>query len=592
MEIDMKIKRILSLVLTASVLSVFAVPAVQAEEKKLFFETFDMTKVKADKDNGVVKEIEVPDGDYTVTVTTGGKTETKANIYINGGERVRAYTLEAGQTQENEQPVVPKDGKITVQVKGENPNVTEIEVQQLADRTEKGEKPTIYIAGDSTAQTYDYKKVYPQTGWGQALADYFTDDVVIENRSMAGRSSKSYNNDGRLDRILTEMHPGDYVFIQFGINDGAENKPERYISVEDYKKLITEKYMGEVEKRGGTPVLMTASAAGWWDEENNNFMESRQDYADPTREIAKETGCAFIDINRIMTDAWNTMDKEDVISGYFVCEPLESKAYPVGTNDTTHMKPKGAKRVAGMVAEAIKTDVPELAKYLKGEEVFTDIAGHWGETFIKALADKGMVDGVGDGKFNPDGTVTRAEFLKMAMDAAEIPGHAYRDGECLDATTDDWYCYYLQGALDKGLIPYQMIDDQIILHKIEKTLVEATEDKEAVTAEVTVYEMNPAISRNCNGFNANKPITREEMAAIVMMCMGYKMRNASDWGYYFEHGFELEFSDVEDISDNYRNFVNAAYVLGYISGMDDGAFAPKATLTRAQAATVVSKLVN
>ena len=137
-------------------------------------------------------------------------TETKANIYINGGERVRAYTLEAGQTQENEQPVVPKDGKITVQVKGENPNVTEIEVQQLADRTEKAEKPTIYIAGDSTAQTYNYQKAYPQTGWGQAFANYFTDDVIIENRSMAGRSSKSYNNDGRLDKILTEMHPGDY----------------------------------------------------------------------------------------------------------------------------------------------------------------------------------------------------------------------------------------------------------------------------------------------------------------------------------------------------------------------------------------------
>ena len=50
------------------------------------------------------------------------------------------------------------------------------------------------------------------------------------------------------------------MFIQFGINDGAENKPERYVSVEDYKKLITDKYIGEVEKRGGTPVLMTANA--------------------------------------------------------------------------------------------------------------------------------------------------------------------------------------------------------------------------------------------------------------------------------------------------------------------------------------------
>lgn len=42
-------------------------------------------------------------------------------------------------------------------------------------------------------------------------------------------------------------------------------------------------------------MLMTANAAAWWDEENNCFMESRKDYADPTREIAEETGCKFID---------------------------------------------------------------------------------------------------------------------------------------------------------------------------------------------------------------------------------------------------------------------------------------------------------
>lgn len=446
----MKLKKILSLILASSVMGTIMAPVVKAEE--LYYEIFDMTSVKADSEDGIVKEVEVPDGDYTVTVTTGGDTETQANIYINGGERVRAYTLEAGKTQENEQSVVPKDGKITVQVIGENPNVTEIEIKELPPR-EKAENPTIYIAGDSTAQTYNYETVYPQTGWGQMLGDYFTDEVKIENRAMAGRSSKSYDNDGRLDKILTEMCPGDYVFIQFGINDGAENKPERYISVEDYKKLITEKYMGEVEKRGGIPVLMTASAAGWWDEENNNFMESRQDYADPTREIAEETDCKFIDINRIMTDKWNTMDKNEVLSGYFVCEMLESKAYPVGTNDTTHMKAKGADLTASLVAEAVKTEIPELAQYLKGEETFTDIDGHWAETYIKALSDKGIVEGDGSGKFKPEDTVTRGEFLKMAMDAAGIVGHAYREGECLDAENSDWYCYYLQGALDKDLIP-------------------------------------------------------------------------------------------------------------------------------------------
>ncbi|MCC8159837.1 MAG: S-layer homology domain-containing protein [Oscillospiraceae bacterium] len=575
----MKLKRIISIAVTL-LMTAAMIPAVHADE--LYSETFDMTKVKADKTDGVIKEVEVPDGDYTVTVTTGGKTETNANIYINGGERVRAYTLEAGETQENEQPVVPQDGKITVQVIGENPNVTEITIEQIPAR-EKAESPTIYIAGDSTAQTYDYTKAYPQTGWGQEIDKYFTDDITIENRAMAGRSSKSYNNDGRLDKILTEMHPGDYVFIQFGINDGAENKPERYISVEDYKTLITEKYIGEVEKRGGTPVLMTANPAAWWDEENNCFMESRRDYADPTREIAEETGCAFIDANRIVTDVWNSMDKDEVLSGYFICEPLESKAYPTGTNDTTHMKPKGANTVAGLIADAISDSVPELAQYLKGEESFTDISGHWGEEYINSLADMNMIDGVGNGKFNPDGTVTRAEFLKMAMDAAEIVGHAYREDECLDASNDDWYCYYLQGALDKDLIPETMIEDCSV-ESVTKTLAEATDTSDAVTADVNVYT---------GEFDGDTPITREEMTVIAMNALTYALKNASEPVAVVSALYENdgEFVD-DDISEEYANSVDAAYQIGLVTGMGDGTFKPKETLTRAQAAVVISRLAN
>lgn len=580
----MKLKKILSVVLAMTVASSMMIP-VFAETKKetksdeLYHETFDMTKVKADKKNGVTKEVEVPDGDYKVTVTTGGKTETKANIYINGGERVRAFTLEAGKSQEDEQPVVPKDGKISVQVIGEKPNVTKIEIEQLPARTEKGEKPTVYIAGDSTAQTYNYEKVYPQTGWGQVFADYFTDGVIIENRSMGGRSSKNYDNDGRLDRILTEMRPGDYVFIQFGINDGDVNKPARYISVEDYTALIKSKYMGEVEKRGGTPVLMTASSASWWDEEKGNFMESRADYADPTREIAKETGCLFIDANRLETDMWNSMDKEDVFDGYFICEPLESKAYPVGTDDHTHLKALGANRMAKLIADAIPTCVPDLAQYLKEDEIFTDINGHWAEDYITGF--KGMLKGDGKGHFNPDDKVTRAEFLRMIMETANIAGHAYRENECLDAMNSDWYCYYLQGALDKDLIPESMIKD-CKAEKVTKTLAEAKDDKAAVTADVNVYT---------GKFNGSEAIDREEMAAMAMNCLSYALKNA-DSALEVKTDSAAEFTDKDEIDEAYKNSVDAAVSYGIIKGMDDGSFAPKATLTRAQATVVLSNIAK
>ena len=596
----MKLKKIISLALSAAMLmsvgTAFAVDNdAETTDDELFSETYDMTDVEPDGEDGVVFETEIENGDYTVIVTTGGDTETSANIYINGGERVRLYTLEAGETQENEQPVVITDGKLTVQVLGENPNVTEIAIEEIPERTEKGEKPTIFIAGDSTAQTYKYESVYPQTGWGQVFAEQFTDDVIIENRSMGGRSSKSYNNDGRLDKILTELKPGDYVFIQFGINDGAENKPERYISVPDYTKLITEKYIGETEKRGGIPVLMTATAAAWWDEENNNFMESRADYADPTREIAKDTGVKFIDINRIMTDEWNSMDKDDVLSGYFICEMLESKAYPTGTNDTTHLKAKGARRIASLIASAIPENVPELAEYLKQAETFTDIDGHWAEDTIKTLAADGIVEGDGKGHFNPEGTVTRAEFLKMVMEAAGVVGHAYREGECLDAKQDDWYCYYLQSALDKGLIPPAMIGscDKELETKV---LVEATEESEAITTEVYNYEAQHDVN-GCivtvekQEFNGDTPITREEMAALLVNVYKYAASQLEE-GFVTSYSTENPYTDAGEMNEEYvRSILIASGDLGLINGMGDGTFAPKADMTRAQAATVISRLI-
>ncbi len=570
------------LALAIAVMSLPVIPCAQAEE--LFKGTYDMSEVKPDAENGVVFEQEVPDGDYTVTVTTGGNSETNANVYINGGERVRAYTLAAGEVQENEQPVVPLDGKITVQVKGTNPNVTEIEIEQLPNRTEKGEKPTIYIAGDSTAQTYDHKSVYPQTGWGQVFAEYFTDDIIIENRSMGGRSLKSYNNDGRLDRILTEMHPGDYVFIQFGINDGAVNKPERYISVEDYKVLLTEKYIGEIRKRGGIPVLLTATAAAWYDEEKGEFMESRQDYAVPTKEVAAETGAILLDVNDSMTVVWNEMANrnraEKVFDCYFICEPLESKAYPAGTDDHTHLNEKGADAVAMLVAYMALGALPELDEYFKYYEEFSDISGHWGEGSIIIAQNMGVVDGVGDGKFEPDRSVTRAEYLKMIMEMCKNSGHAYREGECLDATNDDWYCYYLQSALDKDLIPETMIED-CKKEAVTKVLAEATEEKEAVTIDINVYS---------GKFNGNTAITREEMAALTMNCVSYQLKNDTEHGGLSEREDGGALVDIDDVSPEYKNAVEAAFNYLIISGNDENMFLPKSNLTRAEAATVMRNI--
>ena len=77
---------------------------------------------------------------------------------------------------------------------------------------------------------------------------------------------------------------------------------------------------------------------------------------------------------------------------------------------------------------------------------FTDTHGHWAESIIDELADKGIVSGVSADKFNPDGTVTRAEFYRMAFGAAGIETIPCRDGECLNVKKTAWYADTVQSA--------------------------------------------------------------------------------------------------------------------------------------------------
>src|SRR5260221_14057577 len=77
--------------------------------------------------------------------------------------------------------------------------------------------PTLFIVGDSTARNQ------ADLGWGDHFAHYFdTTRVNIANRAHAGRSSRTFINEGSWDRVLTEMKPGDFVLLQMGHNDGGD----------------------------------------------------------------------------------------------------------------------------------------------------------------------------------------------------------------------------------------------------------------------------------------------------------------------------------------------------------------------------------
>ncbi len=206
---------------------------------------------------------------------------------------------------------------------------------------------------------------------------------------------------------------------------------------------------------------------------------------------------------------------------------------------------------------------------------FTDIKGHWAESTINTLADKGVVDGVTDTQFMPDGDVTRAQYLKMIMEATGLGTAPYREGECLEVKSADWYAPYLQKALDCGLIPESMIAGfkQNVEYKVDENGT-ATESK-------VVYS---------GAFNGDLAINREEMAVLTEFVYQYTRTVVTKDT--VDASKVKDFADSDKISDWAITSVKQSVAHGFIEGTDNNMFEPKEKATRAQAATIIKRVLD
>src|SRR5690625_3358388 len=101
----------------------------------------------------------------------------------------------------------------------------------------KEQKIHVYLAGDSTVQTYDDDK--DQAGRGQFIQQSFTDRMEVHNHAIVCRSSKIFIKDGRIDEIIADRTKGDYLLNQMGHNDTTNIRPERYTEpYEDYQDYL------------------------------------------------------------------------------------------------------------------------------------------------------------------------------------------------------------------------------------------------------------------------------------------------------------------------------------------------------------------
>lgn len=208
---------------------------------------------------------------------------------------------------------------------------------------------TIYICGDSTAATYAPEEA-PITGWGQMLCG-FVGEIPVENRAMGGRSTKSFLSEGRLQKIETEIQPGDLLLIQFAHNDESElvwRHTDPWTSF--YHNLGI--YVDTALLHHATPVLLTPICRRYW--RDGELMPSHEDYPDAIRLLAMRRRVPLIDMYEKSVNLVRSLGDEGSRKLYMHLEKGSYPAYPDGSADDTHTRRAGAEAYARMVADELK----------------------------------------------------------------------------------------------------------------------------------------------------------------------------------------------------------------------------------------------
>lgn len=223
-------------------------------------------------------------------------------------------------------------------------------------------KLRIYLAGDSTMQTYKEEET-PMRGWGQYFGLLFNEEVEVVNKAIGGRSTKSFLAEGRWQAIVDQLQKGDWVFIQFGHNDQSI-KPERYTSPEDYRANLT-RFVQEVRAKKALPVLLTSISMRKFDEAGK-VVNGLGVYPGITREVAAALQVPLLDLNAKTSQYIESLGAEASKEMYMHLAAGEHSKYPEGLQDNTHLREAGARKVAALAAESIREQkLRPLQRYLK-----------------------------------------------------------------------------------------------------------------------------------------------------------------------------------------------------------------------------------
>lgn len=321
--------------------------------------------------------VQVPDGSYKVTVRLGsrkraGLTTVRAEsrrLFVENrptekGEFIeetfvvnkrtpRISAVQAVKIKERERNKLNWDDKLTLEFNGDAPVCESVRIEPADAST-----ITVFLCGNSTVVDQEHE---PWASWGQMIPRFFDDGVCIANHAESGESADTFIASGRLARVLKDMKPGDYLFIEFGHNDQKRKGPGMGAYYSFSTSLKT--FVDEARARGARPVLLTPVCRRRFD--GGRIVNTHEDYPDAIRWLSRREGVPLIDLQEVTRVLYESLGEEGSKKA-FVHYPAGS--FPGQTQalaDNTHFNPYGAYQIARCVVEGVKTALPELARHLK-----------------------------------------------------------------------------------------------------------------------------------------------------------------------------------------------------------------------------------
>lgn len=226
------------------------------------------------------------------------------------------------------------DPRLTLEFSGAGAAVRSIEIVPAR-------VPTLFLLGDSTVSDQPGE---PYNSWGQMLPRFFKPTLAVANHAQSGETYRDSLARRRLDKILSQMQPGDTLLMQFGHNDQKQIKDGLGGPFTTYKAEI-KSHVDAVRARGGLPVIVSPVERRRFDAAGK-VEATLADYAQAARQSSRELGVPFIDLNAMSKTLYAALGVEGSQAAFALPAP--------GRLDNTHHNSYGSYQLAKAVVSGLR----------------------------------------------------------------------------------------------------------------------------------------------------------------------------------------------------------------------------------------------